>query len=123
MPTAGRVIPWLVLGFSLMALALGLYEWGHPPFSNQQIEASLADTWEVAASTSRVLIFVFLGLGVICVALARKAGSGSRHQIVAYIAAVCCLLTVAIFLRNHVVLTKRAAVLTGQDFGALFGLL
>jgi hypothetical protein len=122
MPTAGRVIPWLVLGFALMALALGLYEWRHPPFSDQQIQASLVDTWEVAASTSRVLIFVFLGLGVICVALVRKAGSGSR-QIVAYLAAMCCLLTVAILLRNHAVLTQRAAGLTGEDFGALFGLL
>jgi hypothetical protein len=121
MPAAGRVIPWLVLGFSLMALALGLYEWLQPPFTDEQIKTSLVDTWEVAASTSRVLGFVFLGLGMICVALARKADSGNTRN-VAWLAALCCLLTVAIFLRNHVVLTQRAAGLTGQEFGPLFGL-
>jgi hypothetical protein len=121
MPAAGRVIPWLVLGFSLMALALGLYEWSQPPFTDEQIKTSLVNTWEVAASTSRVLGFVFLGLGMICVVLARRADSGITRN-VAYLAALCCLLTVAIFLRNHVVLTQRAAGLTGQEFGPLFGL-
>lgn len=121
MPLAGRVIPWLVLAFALLALALGFHEWSNPPFTDAQLQASLVDTWQVAASTSRVFAFVFLGLGVISVVLARRASGGA--QLVAYVAAVACLLAMALFLRNHIVLTQRAADLTGQDFGPLYGLL
>ena len=122
MPVIGRVIPWLVLGFTLLAMALGFQEWQNPPFTDAQLQASLVDTWEVAASTLRVFAFVFLGLGVICVVLARRA-TDARTRIAAYLAAVCCLLVIALFLRNHIVLTQRAAGLTGQDFGPVYGLL
>jgi hypothetical protein len=122
MPVVGRVIPWLVLGFSLLAMALGFREWSHPPFSDTQLKASLVDTWEVAASTLRVFAFVFLGLGAICVVLARRA-TNTRTRIAAYLAAVCSVLTLALFLRNHIELTQRAAALTGQEFGPLYGLL
>lgn len=122
MPALARVIPWLVLMFALLGLALGLYEWSHPPFADEQLRASLADTWEVAASTTRVFGIVYLGLGSICVALARKAAPGPQ-QLVACLAAVACLVTLLIFLRNHIELTQRAAALTGQEFGASYGLL
>ena len=105
-----------------MGLALGFREWSNPPFTDEQLKASLVDTWEVAASTLRVLAFVFLGLGAICVVLARRA-TDARTRNVAYLAALCCLLTVALFLRNHIVLTQRAAGLTGQEFGPLYGVL
>ena len=121
MPVVGRIIPGFVLAFALVGLALGLYEWSHPPFTDEQLKASLADTWEVATSTTRVFAFVFLGLGVICVVLARKAGGPA--QVVAYLAAVACLATLAVFLLNHVHLTQRAAGITGQEFGPLYGLL
>jgi len=122
MPVVGRVIPWLVLAFTLLAMALAFREWPHPPFTDGQLKASLVDTWEVAASTLRVFLFVFLGLGAICVVLARRA-TDARTRIVAWLAAVCSLLTIALFLRNHIVLTQRAASLTGQEFGPLYGLL
>jgi hypothetical protein len=122
MPLVGRVIPWLVLAFTLLAMALGFREWTHPPFTDGQLQASLVDTWEVAASTLRVFAFVFLGLGAICVVLARRA-TDARTRIVAWLAAVCSLLAIALFLRNHIVLTQRAASLTGQEFGPLYGLL
>jgi hypothetical protein len=120
MPVVGRIIPGFVLAFALVGLALGLYEMSHPPFTDEQLKASLADTWEVATSTTRVFGFVFLGLGVICVALARKAAGTA--QIVAYLAAVACLATMAVFMVNHVHLTQRAVGLTGEDFGPLYGL-
>ena len=122
MPAVGRVIPWLVLGFALMAMALGFREWSQPPFTDAQLQASLVDTWEVATSTTRVFAFVFLGLGAICVVLARRA-TDARTRIAAYLAALFSLLTIALFLRNHIVLTQRAAALTGQEFGPLYGLL
>jgi hypothetical protein len=122
MPAFARVIPWLVLGFALAAAALGLYEWSHPPFTDEQLKASIANTWEVATSTTRVFLVVFFGLGGVCVALARKATTATA-QLAGYAAAVACLLTLMIFVHNHVELTQRAAGLTGQEFGPLSGLL
>lgn len=116
-----RVIPWLVLMFAAAGLVLGIYEWTDPPFSDQQIKASTLHTWEVATSTTRVFGIVFLGLGFVCVALARKAEDAAR--LVAYAAAVACLVALMIFVRNHIELTQRAAGLTGEEFGPLFGLL
>jgi hypothetical protein len=121
-PALARILPWLVLVFALAALALGVYEWSHPPFTDQQLEASLTNTWEVAASTTRVFGVVFLGLGTICVVLARKADS-SGARAVAWVAALLCVFALLLFLRNHIELTQRAAGITGQEFGALFGLL
>jgi hypothetical protein len=120
MPVVGRIIPWFVLAFALVGLALGLYEWSHPPFTDEQLKASLSDTWEVATSTTRVFAFVFLGLGVICVALARKAAGAA--QIVAYLATVACLVTLFVSLRNHVALAERAAGISGADLGPFWGL-
>ena len=121
MPDLARVLPWLVLAFALAAMALGLYEWSNPPFSDQQLRTSLTDTWEVATSTTRVFIVVFLGLGSISGVLARKA-TRAPARIAAVLAAVACLLTLAIFLHNHIALTQRAAALTGQEFDATYGL-
>ena len=122
MPAFARVIPWLVLAFSLAALALGLYEWAHPHFTDEQLKASTTDTWEVATSTTRVFCIVFLGLGMISVTLARRAREAAP-RLVAYLAAAACLATLMVFLHNHIELTRRAAGLTGQEFGPLFGLL
>ena len=121
MPALARVIPWLVLAFALIALLLGIYEMSHPPFTDEQIKASLADTFEVATSTTRVFGVVFLGLGAICVVLARKAASGTA-QIVAWLAALACLATLLVFMWNQALLAERAARLTGQESGALWGL-
>jgi TRAP-type C4-dicarboxylate transport system permease small subunit len=122
MPALARILPWLVVAFCLLALALGAYEWSHPPFTDARIAASLPDTWEVAASTTRVFGVVFLGLGAICVVLARKA-TDSMSRVGAWLGAGGCLLVLLLFLRNHIELTQRATALTGQEFGALFGLL
>lgn len=122
MPAAARIIPWFVLAFALVALMLGLRELSHPPFTDEQLKASLVNTWEVATSTTRVFAVVFLGLGAICVVLARKATEGTT-RVVAYAGAAACLFTVMVYLRNHIELTQRAAELTGQEFGPLHGLL
>jgi hypothetical protein len=120
MPALGRVIPWLVLGFALLALALGAYEWSHPPFTDEQLRRSLVNTWEVAASTTRVFGIVFIGLGLICLALGRRATGSAR--LTAWLAAGACGLTLLVFLRNHVHLTQRAEELTGRVFGPLSGI-
>ena len=122
MSPVARVIPWLVLGFALIALLLGYYEWTHPPFTDEQLRASLTNTFEVATSTTRVFGIVFLGLGAICVVLARKMTAGPT-QVVAYLAAAACALTLAVFLHNQSVLAHRVTDLTGHTSGPFFGLL
>lgn len=121
MPAFARVIPWLVLVFSLAGLALGFFEWSHPPFTDAQIKASAADTWEVATSTTRVFCVVCIGLGFVCVTLARRSRE-TGPRAVALFAAAACVLTLTVFLRNHVELTRRTEQLTGQPVGAVFGL-
>jgi hypothetical protein len=121
MPVVSRVIPWLVLGFALVALLLGIFEWLRPPFTDGQLRASLVDTWEVARSTTRVFMVVFLGLGSICLALAGRA-SETMARYVAIGAAAASLATLLLYLRNHIVLTQRAAALTGEDLGPFFGM-
>lgn len=116
-----RVIPAFVLVFALAGLVLGIYEWLSPPFTDEQIRDSTLHTWEVARSTMRVFGIVFLGLGLVCLALARRGEGFAR--VLGQMAAAACLITLVVFLRNHVALTQRAAQLTGQDFGPLFGLL
>jgi hypothetical protein len=122
MPAFARVIPWMVLAFSLAAIALGLYEWSHPPFSDEQLKASTANTWEVATSTTRVFVVVFFGLGGVCISLARKA-TDSSLRFACHAATASCLVTLMIFVHNHVALTERTAAVTGQDFGLFYGLL
>jgi hypothetical protein len=122
MPAAGRVLPYFFIAFALLGLVLGIREWQHPPFTDEQIRASLKDTWEVAASTVPVFAFSYLGLGAIAMVLARRA-TEVRARAVAWVAAGLCLLALAVVFRNHVVMTERAAALTGHQFGPLYGLL
>lgn len=121
MPPFARVLPWLVLAFSLAALALGAYEWANPHFTDEQLRASLANTWEVAASTTRVFGIVFLGLGAISVVLARRA-TEPLPRLAGWLAAASCAITLLVFLRNHVELTQRVEQVTKQEFGPVYGL-
>jgi amino acid permease len=122
MPAAGRVLPFFFIAFALLGLVLGIREWMNPPFTDEQLRASLKDTWEVAASTVPVFAFSYLGLGAISAVLARRAPD-SRTRAIAWLAAGLCLLALAVVFRNHVAMTERAATITGHEFGPLFGLL
>jgi amino acid permease len=122
MPTAGRILPYFFIAFALLGLVLGIREWMNPPFTDEQIRASLKDTWEVAASTVPVFAFSYLGLGAISTVLARRAPDAGTRTI-AWLAAGLCLLALAVVFRNHMVMTDRAAAITGHEFGPLYGLL
>ncbi len=122
MPAVARILPWFFIAFALLGLGFGIQEWLRPPFTDEQIRASLADTWEVAASTVPVFAFSFLGLGTIAFVLGRRA-TETPARVVAWAASGLCLLALAVIFRNHVAMTERAAALTGRDFGPLFGLL
>lgn len=122
MPAAARILPFFFIAFALLGLWLGIREWQNPPFTDEQIRASLKDTWEVAASTVPVFAFSYLGLGAIAAVLARR-GPDARTRAVAWIAVACCLAALAVVFRNHVALTERVTALTGHQFGALYGLL
>lgn len=122
MPAAGRVLPFFFIAFALLGLVFGVLEWTNPPFTDEQLRASLKDTWEVAASTVPVFAFSYLGLAAISAVLARRA-TDSRTRTIAWLAAGLCVLALAVVVRNHVAMTERATALTGQDLGPLYGLL
>jgi len=122
MPAVARVLPWFFIAFALLGLAFGIQEWLKPPFTDSQIRESLAKTWEIAASTVPVFAFSFLGLGAIAFVLGRRATDSSARA-VAWTASGLCLLALAVFVRNHIVMTQRVESLTGQDLGPWFGLL
>lgn len=122
MPAVARVLPWFFIAFALLGLGFGIHEWLSPPFTDEQIRASLADTWEVAASTVPVFAFSFLGLAAIAFALGRRASDNSLRTL-AWSAMGLCLLALAVMFRNHVAMTERARSLTGHVFGPLYGLL
>jgi amino acid permease len=122
MPPIARFLPFFFIAFALLGLVLGVREWMQPPFTDEQLRASLRDTWEVAASTVPVFAFSFLGLGAISWVLARRApDAGTRRN--AWIALGLCLLVLAVVLRNHVVLAGRVERVTGIELGPWYGLL
>ena len=41
MPAAGRLLPYFFIAFALLGLWLGIREWLHPPFTDEQIRAVL----------------------------------------------------------------------------------
>jgi hypothetical protein len=122
MPAAGRILPFFFIAFALLGIGLGIREWMNPPFTDEQLRASLKETWEVAASTVPVFAFSYLGLGAIAAVLARRA-TESRTRAISWLASGLCLVALAVVFRNHVAMTERAASVTGHQFGPLFGLL
>ena len=122
MPAVARVLPWFFIAFALLGLVMGLREWASPPFTDAQLRDSLADTWEVAASTVPVFAFSFLGLGASAFVLGRRA-TDIPSRTVAWAASGMCLLALAVMFRNHIAMTERAEALTGQELGAFYGLL
>ena len=122
MPPVARILPWFFIAFALLGLGFGIQEWLRPPFTDEQIRASLADTWEIAASTVPVFAFSFLGLATIAFILGRRATEKPLRTL-AWSAMGLCLLALAVVFRNHVAMTERAEALTGQDFGAFYGLI
>jgi len=91
------------------------------PYTDQQIRASLADTWVAEAWSASAALFLLVLAIVISLALAYR-GARSTKQLSA-VSVVCAVLASALVFLAHIALTTRVTHLTGQSFGAFYGLL
>jgi hypothetical protein len=93
----------------------------NPPYSDQEIRASIVDTWEADA------LFTFAALAGIAVvtALSLALAYRSEERLVRRLAVLAVFLAMsssALVLYSHIALTERTTRLTGHSFGPLYGL-
>jgi len=95
----------ILVAVPFAVLLVAATEWFNPPFTDDQIRASIVDTWEPRAMVTfaELVALVLVGL--------------------ALVAALLCMLAATLTYLNHARLTARATALTGQTFGPLDGLL
>ena len=89
-------------------------------FTDQEIQESFVDTWEVNAVLTVIALCVVLLLGSLAALLSWRPTGLARRLALA--AAGLFILNVAFLIGNHAVLTERTTRLTGQEFGGFFGL-
>ena len=93
----------------------------YPPYTDQQIQASVVDTWQVEAlvtTATLALLFCALILSVIFAYMSKQTST----RMLATIAVFLSLMAGVIEFSAHVALTKRTTQLTGQTFGSAYGL-
>ena len=105
----------------LIAGTYALQQTVNPPYADEQIRASIADTWEVEALATTVLLGSFFVSIALTFALASRSTSAGIRRL-AFISVLLALFAGATTMANHIALTKRTAQLTGQSFGGFFGL-
>ena len=102
----------------ILVSAFSVYGLLNPPYTDEQIQASLVDTWEAAARTTTALLFLVALAVVLSLVLAYR-GAGSTRRLSA-IAVFLAVLAGALVCSSHIVLTNRVAQLTGQALGRLW---
>ena len=110
----------VLVATAFVAIVNGVWQILSPPYSDAQIAASLADTWQPHAFvTGMVLALLFISG---CVALfCLFAGRHLRR--ISWVALLAILLAMGTQFAGHVLLSHQATRVTGQTFGALYGLL
>jgi glucan phosphoethanolaminetransferase (alkaline phosphatase superfamily) len=105
----------------IVLVGFGAYHWVHPAYSDDDIRKSLVDTWEVSAwVTSAILsLSAILVTASVFIALYYAHARLWRPAATSILVALCAG---SLAYSNHVVLTMRVAVLTGQTFGSWYGL-
>ena len=107
-------------GLVAIVLALAIYGFLVPPFTDLEIQESFVDTWQVNALFTTAALAVALPAGVLSALLSWR---GSRlSKLLAAWSIVLTVLATLVLVANHAELTKRTTRLTGQEFGGLFGL-
>ena len=113
-----------LLAIIAMLLVVGGFAvWGllNPPYTDQQIQASLVDTWEVEAwSTTALLVLLAIAVAMAIALAYRGANLTRRLSVLVVLAAV---VVGALLCSSHIALTNRVTQLTGQTFGGFYGLL
>jgi len=112
----------ILVALPLTVLLVAVRQWFSPPFTDDQIRASIVDTWEPEAMVTLAELVALSVLGLVSVGLAALSRVTIRRRI-GLIAALLCVLAALLTYQNRARLTARATALTGQTFGALDGLL
>jgi hypothetical protein len=121
MPRLRTTVLFLIIIAILGVGALGVIGLLSPPYTDQQIRASLVDTWEAEAWSVSAALFLLFCAVVVSLALAYRGSSFTRRLSAA--AVFSAISAGAIVLVGHIVLTRHVTQLTGQTFGAFYGLL
>lgn len=114
-----------VLSTAVSVLAImcvyGIYSAVSPAYTDQEIRASIVDTWEVHAFfTSAALVGIAL-VTVISFGVAYRSGQQLPRRL-AVLAVILSLSSSALILYSHISLTERTTRLTGHAFGPFCGL-
>jgi hypothetical protein len=105
----------------ILACANAIHGFVSPPYTDQQIQASVVDTWQVEALTTTVAIALSTASILFALLLAYKSTSAVEHRLAAA-AVVFAVSVAAVTVFNHVALNKRVGQLTGQSFARFYGL-
>ena len=121
MERARAAAQYIAVTILLLACVYAMFVLLHPPYSDQQIMASIVDTWEAEALGPVALTVAVVVVAAASLAFARRAQNPSVHRL-SRIALVLSVAAVGLLLYSHIALTERTTRLTGQSFGALYGL-
>jgi len=92
-----------------------------PPYTDEQIKASLVDTWQVEAFTTMSLL-VWFGASIALAAVFWYRAKDGSTRTLAVLAVLLAFAAGVATTSNHILLTTRTTVLTGQSFGGFYGL-
>lgn len=121
MERARTAAQYIVVTVLLLACIYALFGLLHSPYSDQQIMASIVDTWEAEAIGTVALAVAVVVVAAVSLALARRAPNRSVRRL-GRIALVLSVAAVGLLCYSHIALTERTSRLTGQAFGAFYGL-
>ena len=107
-------------GLLAIALAVCAYFFLGSTFTDQEIQQSIVDSWEINATLTVIALFIVIPLGLLAAPLCWRPTRLAKR--LALTCAVLCILNVVLVVGNHVALTARTTRLTGQHFGGIFGL-
>jgi hypothetical protein len=113
-----RVVNGIAVGFSIVVGIFGVISILGLDYSDDEIEASLVDTWQAAALSSYALLFVTFAIAFVSFVLVRGSTGASRGKLL-FTGSVAAIAFVLLF-TGMLVLTRRAEWLQDSDLSGLF---
>jgi len=121
MARARAAVLYAAVAALLLACLYGGYAVTSTPYSDQELRASIVDTWQAQALFTLVVLAGIAALTALSVAVAY----GTRDRVVRRLRLLAILLSItsaALVFSGHMALTERATLITGHSFGFLYGL-
>ena len=117
-----RNITLLLLTFiASCALFVSLHTITNLPFTDQQIQSSVVDTWQVNAQFTQLTLAFLSAVILVSVVLSHQCRKILSRRL-AIAAAVFSIIASVLFVASHVALSQRTTELTDQSFGRFYGL-